>query len=243
MNIPHTPLAVIIPTYNERGTIGALLKELTRLLPKADIFVIDDNSPDGTADVVRAFARTHRLVQLKVRKRKAGRGAAVFAGFRAALQTSKARIFIEMDADLSHQPAEIPRLVKNVTSDTIAIASRHIPGGRVDGWPPRRHIFSAVANTAIRFLLGLKLRDATNGFRAYPRAAVEFLCNQTLISKSYIVLSETALLAERNGFQLREVPSVFIDRRIGTSNTTFKEIIRNSRELLQLFWQYRFKMH
>ncbi len=232
-------VAVIIPTYNERGSILSILRAVRRALPAAALIVVDDSSPDETALLVRAVSQFDAHTYLVSNPQKAGRGAAVRVGFRWAHVNTTARVFVEMDADYSHQPDELPSLVAVAESGQVAIASRYIVGSRIEGWPVRRHVFSRLSNTCIQIVLGLRLHDATNGFRAYPRCALERLIAQPLVCRSFMSLSEVMLVLAENTIGYTEVASRFVNRNAGNSNTTPKEILANIRELALLWYRHR----
>jgi dolichol-phosphate mannosyltransferase len=233
-------VAVILPTYCERANILQVLRAVRRALRRGGaLIVVDDASPDGTASLVHAVATFDRNLFLVNNPHKAGRGAAVMTGFRWAVENLDPDVLVEMDADSSHQAAELPALIAVAAQNKVAVASRYLPGSRIQGWPLRRHIFSRLANWVIRTVLRVPLSDATNGFRAYPRAAIDRLIKQPLSCRSFMVLSEVALVLSDKRYAFRELPSLFINRTVGVSNTNWKEIAANLRELLQLYIRFR----
>ena len=235
----YEQVAIIIPTYNESENILLLIKSLSSVVPGASLFVVDDNSPDGTARTVERRYGSSKHIQVMRGAAKQGRGAAVIRGFRLAYKSSTYRIFIEMDADHSHQPELLPKLLEQVTKKTVVCASRYLPGGGIVGWSGLRSLFSRVSNVMIRLVLSSKLSDNTNGFRAYPRAAIKKLLEQPLVTANYLVLSETTLLLTSQGFYYREVPSYFPNRLVGRSNTTPKLAVQSCLDLCRLWLHYR----
>jgi dolichol-phosphate mannosyltransferase len=230
-------VAVVIPTYNERDNVSPLVEALLRLELNLHIIVVDDNSPDGTGAVADKLALGHPQLRVLHRTGKGGRGAAVLVGFRAALSTS-ADLFVEMDADLSHDPAELPRLLDAAADYDLVIASRDVPGGRVVNWPWRRSLFHHLANLSARLLLGIPVRDYTNGYRVYCRHVLESLDFDGIDSTGYIVLSEMLVQVHRAGFCIGEVPSIFVNRQRGVSNTTPAEIAEAFTGILKLRRRY-----
>lgn len=230
--------AIIIPTYNEKANISFLIKAIFKILPQVLMVVVDDNSPDGTAKSVEKLQSKYKNLELIEGKNKAGRGQAVLKGFEFVWRQTKRAVFVEMDADFSHQPQELPALIRAVGSKTVALASRYVRGGQVLNWPLRRKIFSFLANKIIGWLLSLPLKDNTNGFRAYPRQAITLVLKKSLVCKSYLLLSEVALVLHQKQFILKELPSVFPNRKSGQSNTNAQEIINNMLELFKLKLTY-----
>jgi dolichol-phosphate mannosyltransferase len=229
----YQQVVVVIPTYNEVANIAHLLKCVFSELPGVSIVVVDDQSPDGTAQVVMGLRQKYPTLHLLQGKSKAGRGQAVVRGLAHAYR-QKFQVFIEMDADFSHRPEELRVLVATTQPGTAVFASRYIEGGRIDDWPWARRIFSLLANRLIAKTLGLILSDNTNGFRTYSRQAVKEILKTPLVCKSYLTLSEMALLLQSKGYELREVPAIFPNRKKGVSNTNLREIFNNLMELWRL---------
>ncbi|TSC80605.1 MAG: dolichol-phosphate mannosyltransferase [Candidatus Peregrinibacteria bacterium Gr01-1014_25] len=215
---------VIIPTYNERDNIGTLVTALLKQHADLDVLVVDDGSPDGTADVVRSLLKQypHRLL-IDVRDGKGGRGSAVLHGFRRALAGGYA-LAIEMDADFSHKPEEIPRLLAAIEHADMVLGSRYLSGSEIHRWGWRRTFFSRWANRYARFVLGIPITDYTNGFRCYRRSALEALNFECIHARGYVVLSEVAYQLHLAGMRIAEVPTVFVNRRRGISNLSLHEI-------------------
>lgn len=212
--------AVVIPTYNEATNLPALVAELLALpLEDLQIVVVDDASPDGTGRVADELARREpQRLQVVHRPAKLGLGTAYVDGFRLALAAG-ADAIVQMDADFSHAPTDVPRLLEALTTCDVAVGSRYVAGGRLDErWSWWRFLLSWWANSIYaRFILGLKVRDATAGFKAWRRSALEAIDLDAIRSNGYVFQVEMAYVAQRLGLRVREVPIYFEDRRIGQS--------------------------
>ena len=207
---------VVIPTYDEAGGIEIMLDAVLRAAPTADVLVVDDNSPDGTASLVAAHPAFGRRVCLLSRPEKDGLGAAYRAGFAWALAHDY-DVVVQMDADLSHPPAKIPELVAALRSADIAIGSRYVPGGAVSNWSAGRRLISWAGNTYVRSVLGLRVHDATAGFRAFRRDSLLRLDVLASRSNGYSFQIEMTHQAWTRGFAIVEVPITFEERRSGQS--------------------------
>lgn len=230
---------VIVPTYNERENIAALTERLLALTPPLDVLIVDDNSPDGTSAVVAPLAAASggRLALLS-RTGKGGRGSAVLAGFRYALGRPYRFVF-EMDADFSHRPEEIPLFLAAMDRCDLVVGSRYLPGSAIHHWGWKRTFFSRWANRYARLVLGIPLSDYTNGFRCYRREAIAALAMDRIDAKGYVVLSEVAYQLWRKRMRFGEVPTVFVNRRRGTSNLSAHEIKEAFFSVLRIRWKYR----
>ncbi len=220
---------VIIPTYNERENIGAIIAHVLRLEPAFSVLIVDDGSPDGTADLVKAaMAEAPDRVNLLQRQGKLGLGTAYIAGFTWALRHGCEFIF-EMDADFSHNPDDLVRLWKACDEGAdMSVGSRYVKGGRVKDWSWHRILLSYCASLYVRAVLWLGVRDTTAGFVCYRRRVLEALPLDEVRFIGYAFQIEMKYRARRRGFRIAEVPITFIDRELGTSkmNTSiFKEAI------------------
>ena len=221
----NSRIGIILPTYCEVQNIEKLITEINALHLNATILVIDDNSPDHTADVVRKLQDKIANLLLLERPQKAGLGSAITDGFRAYLSLGHPPEYvITMDADYSHNPQDLPRLVAAMNNNcSLAIGSRYCKNGKTHGWPIQRRIISRGANIIARQILGLKLHDCTSGYRCYTtkfiRQTIGFLHSQT-----YDIQIETVKQAHQQGFQIREVPILFTNRKQGKSKLNIKEI-------------------
>lgn len=231
---PSSPCVVVVPTYNERENITALLEALQGLAEPVDVLVVDDNSPDGTADRVRAFMQQRDGVYLLQRPGKAGLGRAYRAGFTFALRHGWDYI-CQMDADFSHAPADVPRLLAACRAGAdIALGSRYVGGGRIEGWPLRRWLLSRTANLLAQTLLQCRIADLTGGFKCFRRRALERLKLAEVTSEGYIFQVEMNHRARQAGLRLSQVPICFSERRYGVSKMDLQEAGGGLRQLLRL---------
>jgi dolichol-phosphate mannosyltransferase len=207
---------VIVPTYNERQNLPSLVRALLPVDPELHILVVDDGSPDGTGQIAEDLGRETGRVEVIHRAGKQGLGTAYVAGFRHALLRGYDRI-VEMDADFSHRPEDLPRLLAASDRADIVIGSRNIPGGRVIGWSPLRQFISKGGSIYARLLLGLPIYDCTSGFKCFRRSALQVLNLDTLRSNGYAFQVEVNYACARAGLTFEEVPIVFPDRAHGKS--------------------------
>ncbi|WP_055502468.1 polyprenol monophosphomannose synthase [Nonomuraea pusilla] len=213
---------IIVPTYNERENLPAIAERVRAALPEAHLLVADDNSPDGTGEIADALAAADDHVHVLHRPGKQGLGAAYIAGFRWGLDEGY-DVLVEMDADGSHQPEELPRLLEALAEGAdLAIGSRYVPGGQVLNWPHRRELLSRGANIYTRVMLGLPVRDATAGFRAYRAATLEKVGLADVESQGYCFQVDLTLRAARHGLRVVEVPITFVERTVGKSKMSGK---------------------
>ena len=225
---------VCIPTYNEATNILRLVDRVHEAAPDSDMLVIDDASPDGTGDLVRDRILKDARLELMARPGKLGLGTAYMAGFAYGLQHGYASV-LTMDSDFSHPPDKIPALLSEVERGAhLAVGSRYVPGGAIQGWSPGRRVLSATANFVARSLLRLHTHDCTGGFRCYSLRAVQFLVTQPLRSSGYSALIELLTRCERAGLTIVEVPITFIDRTMGDSKISRQEIFRAMLTVLRL---------
>lgn len=207
---------VVIPTYNERATLHEVVGRALAAPVEIDLLVVDDGSPDGTGRLADELAAAHPEVHVLHRARKEGLGPAYRAGLGWGLDRGY-DVLIEMDADLSHDPAQLPDLVTAVQDADLAIGSRYVPGGGVENWPWHRRALSAGGNIYVRLVTGMGVRDATSGYRAFRRPVLEAIGLRELRSDGYSFQLETALRTWRQGFRIREIPITFVERRAGAS--------------------------
>jgi dolichol-phosphate mannosyltransferase len=231
-------ILTIIPTFNEATNITDLVRRLLALDPVMDVLVVDDGSPDGTADRVADIRRESTRVHLIRRAGKGGRGSAVLEGFRFGLER-KYDFFIEMDADFSHRPEEISSMLCAIENADMVVASRYFPGSSIHHWGWKRTLFSALANRFARLMLGIPISDYTNGFRCYRRCAVEALAMDHIDAKGYVVLSEVAMQLHSQGKKIREVPTIFVNRRRGISNLSLREVREAFLSVIRISRRYR----
>lgn len=210
---------VIIPTYNERENIENIIRAVFGLEKNFNILIIEDGSPDGTADIVTRLQTEfpERLFMIQ-RKGKLGLGTAYIAGFKWALEHDYEYIF-EMDADFSHNPNDLPRLYKACHEDgaDVAIGSRYVSGVNVVNWPMGRVLMSYFASKYVRFVTGLDIHDTTAGFKCYRREVLQTIDLDNIRFKGYAFQIEMKFTAYKCGFKIQEVPVIFINRELGTS--------------------------
>lgn len=210
---------VVIPTFNERDNLPLVLGRLLATLPGINVLVVDDSSPDGTGDVADAIAADDAADRISVlhRKDKDGLGKAYLAGFAWGLARDY-RVIVEMDADGSHAPEQLPRLLNAIDDGAdLAIGSRYVPGGRLVNWPKHRQFLSRGANTYARLALGAKINDITAGYRAYRREVLEAIDLSSVESAGYCFQIDLAWRTVLGGFTVREVPITFTERELGQS--------------------------
>ncbi len=223
-NIPramnHSDSIVIIPTYNEKENIESIIRAVFGLEKDFDILVIDDGSPDGTADIVRRLQKGEFAEKLNMieRKGKLGLGTAYIAGFKWALEHEYEYVF-EMDADFSHDPKDLTRLYAACASEgnDVAIGSRYVSGVNVVNWPMGRVLMSYYASKYVRLITGVPIHDTTAGFVCYRSRVLKTLNLDEIRFKGYAFQIEMKFTAYKCGFRIKEVPVVFVNRRLGTS--------------------------
>ncbi|OGE74539.1 MAG: hypothetical protein A3K06_02230 [Candidatus Doudnabacteria bacterium RIFCSPHIGHO2_01_52_17] len=231
--------AIIIPTYNERDNIRKLVLTLREMYPGARIYVVDDNSPDGTAEVVRELATDSRQVQLVFRDQKQGLASAYIDAFARILPDETLAHVVTMDADLSHNPAELRELLEHADSHHVVIGSRYVPGGAVRNWAAWRRLVSSLGNIYTKFVLRSRVNDLTSGFVVYSREILARVLPHIEEREPYAFQTEMKFLAERFGATIKEVPITFLERESGKSK--FKP-----RAVLEAFffpWYLRFFRH
>jgi dolichol-phosphate mannosyltransferase len=207
---------VIIPTYNERDNIEPIVARVRASVPDAEVLVADDASPDGTGEIADRLAAGDDHVHVLHRKGKEGLGAAYVAGFRWGIERGF-DVLVEMDADGSHQPEELPRLLTALEDSDLVIGSRWVRGGRVENWPRKREALSRGANTYSRVLLGFGVHDSTGGFRAYRATTLNKIGIDEVTSQGYCFQVDLTLRTVRAGLRVTEVPITFVERTHGAS--------------------------
>lgn len=236
---------LIIPTYNERENVRDIVRAVLAEEPKTpdvslSVLIVDDNSPDGTADLVLEMQQdpsigSERLHLLK-RAGKMGLGTAYVAGFKYGLERGFDFIF-EMDADFSHDPDEIPHFLAEIRNYDLVIGSRYISGANVANWPLRRLLLSYYANKYVRIITGIRVYDATGGFKCFRREVLEAIDLDDIRSNGYAFQIEMNFRAWRKKFRIKEIPIVFVDRHAGTSKMS-KAIVR---EAVTLVWKLKYR--
>ncbi len=217
---------IIIPTYNEAENIQKLIQQIFSLsIPNLDILIIDDNSSDGTGQIADKLSQEYPLRVIH-RQKKLGLGSAYLMGFKKTLELG-ADIILEMDADFSHNPKDLPRLIQPIEQGgaDLVIGSRRIQGGNVKGWNYWRNLQSQAAMFFARLILNLKTRDITAGFRAYRAKILKKIDLNTISASGYAFQEEMVYWFEKNKFEIKEIPVIFIDRQYGQSKLAFKDIL------------------
>ncbi len=219
---------VILPTYNEAGNIISLLDRIAYvrgMVPfDLDVLVIDDNSPDGTARLAMEYSDSNEWVYVRVRSGKLGLASAIYMGLKYAYLNGY-DYALTMDADMQHDPIFIPRLVRYALGGyDLVIGSRYIAGGGMLGWGIARRITSMVANIYARYMLCMKVRDLTSGYKCYGRRAMARILATGISSRGYAVQPETVYIAKRGGLRIGEAPFVFVNRRVGRSKMGLRVI-------------------
>jgi dolichol-phosphate mannosyltransferase len=224
---PQATTCVIIPTYNEKENVQALVEAIEEVhIPRLRVLFVDDSSPDGTAELVRKMAESRPWIKLLVRHGKMGIGSAYQEGFKTAIAENEVDILIEMDADEQHPPSALPGLIDAINQGAdVALGSRYVPGGGISGWSRIRRIVSRGANVYSRFMLGLKVKDTTSGLRAYTRKSAVTIASANLPAKGF-EFQVASLYLLKDEAKIAEVPYVFVARVAGQSKLGFGDMVR-----------------
>ncbi|HQU73842.1 MAG TPA: polyprenol monophosphomannose synthase [Calditrichia bacterium] len=234
MDTSRTTL-LIIPTYNEYHNINTVLDIVFGLgVPGLSILVVDDNSPDGTAQLIRERMESEKRLHLLERPGKMGLGTAYIAGFRYAIEHGFDYV-MEMDADLSHDPKVIPTFVANMEEADLVVGSRYLGGVNVINWPLRRLILSTFASKYTRFVTGLPLHDCTSGFKCFRREVLEAIPLDEVHSNGYSFQIEMNFKAWKRKFRIKEIPIIFTDRTLGQSKMSRKIVL----EAMFMVWKLK----
>jgi len=217
---------VVIPTYQERENIESIVRRVGAAVPAAHVLVVDDGSPDGTGKIADELAEADERVHVLHRTAKNGLGAAYIAGFGWGLERGY-DVLVEMDADGSHAPEQLPRLLGALAGADLVLGSRYVPGGAVVNWPRRREILSRGGNLYVRLALGIRLKDATGGYRAFRREVLESIEYAAVASQGYCFQVDLARRTLAAGFRVAEVPITFAERVRGESKMS-GDIVREA---------------
>ncbi len=229
-------ILVIIPTYNEAENIETIIGRLRSSVPEAHVLVADDNSPDGTGKLADALADADDHIHVMHRLGKEGLGAAYLAGFEWGLERGY-DVLVEMDADGSHQPEQLPKLLDALQGADLVLGSRWVQGGRVVNWPRSREVLSRGGNLWTRIALGIRLKDATGGYRAFRRDTLLGLGLDDVASAGYCFQVDLAWRALKSGFRVVEVPITFVERQYGDSKMSQRIVVEAL--LLTTLWGIR----
>ncbi len=228
---------VIIPTYNELENIQNIVPDILSRDERLQVLVVDDNSPDGTGDAVRAMMDgSDDRIHLLEREKKMGLGTAYVAGFKYAIAQGYDYVF-EMDADFSHDPGTLPRFLEAIEEYDLVLGSRYIQGVNVVNWPMKRLLLSYFANQYTRIVTGLPVRDATGGFKCFRVEVLKAIDLDQVRSNGYSFQIEMSFKAWKKGYRIHEIPIIFMDRRVGISKMS-KKIVR---EAVTMVWRLRFQ--
>lgn len=227
-------LLICIPTYNEKENIPKLLGRLLNVNPDIEILVIDDNSPDGTGDLVGDFAKENSRIHLMRRHGKMGLGSAYLAAFQWGL-SNQFDAMMEMDADLSHRPRYIPKFLEALQSNDLVVGSRWIQEGRIANWPWQRVLLSRLASIYSRIILGVPIYDLTAGYVCYRRKVLEKINLETIRSDGYCFQIEMKYRAFQKKFKIKEIPITFTDRKKGNSKISRRIVW----EALWMVWRLK----
>ncbi|APF20463.1 polyprenol monophosphomannose synthase [Caldithrix abyssi] len=226
---------IVIPTYNEALNVERLVKEIHRYVPQVSILFVDDNSPDGTAQIIKKMQKDDRRILLLERPKKEGLGRAYIAGFKVALDKGFEYVF-EMDADFSHDPKELPNFLKEMQQYDLVIGSRYIKGVNVINWPLRRLLLSYFANVYTRVITGVPIQDCTGGYKCFRKEVLQAIDFDRIKSNGYAFQIELNVKAWKKGFKIKEIPIIFVDRVFGESKLSRRIMW----EAVFLVWKLRF---
>ncbi|MGA0733826.1 MAG: polyprenol monophosphomannose synthase [Candidatus Nanopelagicales bacterium] len=215
---------IIIPTYQESENIISILERVQAANPEANVLVVDDSSPDGTGQIVERLMKSNPKIRLLTNSVKGGLGKAYVKGFKWGL-SKDFDIFVEMDADGSHAPEQLPSILKNLDECDVSLGSRWVPGGRIENWPISRQILSKGGNLYTRLMLGFKVKDATGGYRAYKRKVLETIDLDSIESQGYCFQVDMVRRSLAFGFKVCETPIVFTEREAGNSKMSRQIVI------------------
>lgn len=216
---------MVVPTFNERENIEPLIKQILKQPLNIELIVVDDNSPDGTGEILDKLAAADQRIHVLHRTNERGRASAGIAGFKEALTNPDAAFIVEMDADFSHNPDDLPALVSAAKNADIAIGSRYVPGGGQKNCLPRNILFSRIINWVNRNVLGVQARDASGGFKCYRRKVLETIHLDNYLAREFSVGVETLMKCQKYGFKFQEIPIIFVNRSAGRSKANLHVLI------------------
>jgi len=227
---------IVIPTYDEKDNVGPLSRAIFQSVPEATILFVDDNSPDGTGRVIDDLRASQPRIHVIHKQGKLGLGRAYISGFQWALEGDY-DLILGMDADFSHHPSAIPRMIEAARDADLVIGSRYVGGIRITNWPLSRLLLSKAAATYVRLITGMPVHDPTGGYRCYRREVLAVIDLDSIISNGYSFLVEMAHTTWMRGFRITEVPITFEDRRAGYSKMSFGIF----RESMWMVWKLAFR--
>ncbi len=234
---PIRKAVVVVPTYNEADNVGGLLPEILSKDERLSILVVDDNSPDGTAKVVKNLPGFGERIFILERPLKQGLGAAYIAGFQWILANTDFEAIFEMDADFSHSPDALPLFLEHIATHDLVLGSRYLEGITVVNWPLRRLFLSVGANIYARFVTGMPIKDSTGGFKCFRRSTMEMLPLDSIKSDGYSFQIEMNYHCWKRRLRIKEIPIMFVDRQVGVSKMSKRIIV----EAMWMVWALRLK--
>ncbi len=226
---------IIVPSYNEYQNAHSLVSQVLQIVPDSHVLLVDDNSPDGTADYAENLFRHEPRFSVLRRSGKRGLGRSYIDGYRRAAAGNYARV-VQMDADFSHDPRALPDLIRASQDVDVVIGSRYCAGGEVRNWSRRRRLLSKFANRYVRSITGMQVHDSTSGFRCYNQRALRSLLAGEIVAEGYAFLVETTYRVQKKGLSIVEVPITFTERRRGKSKISRKVIL----ESMLIPWRLRY---
>jgi dolichol-phosphate mannosyltransferase len=232
---------VVIPTYNEKENVEKIITAVLKICKNAHVLIVDDNSPDGTAGIVKSIQKKTPRVHILEREGKFGLGTAYVEGFKYGIRERYDYIF-EMDADFSHDPNDLPRFLQTIKNADLVIGSRYKSGISVVNWPITRLLLSYFANVYARLITGVPVMDLTAGFKCFRREVIESIDLDRIRSDGYGFQIEVNYWVSRKGFRIKEIPVIFVDRRSGESKMSKKIIWEAFWLVLRLRWLKLFRM-
>jgi dolichol-phosphate mannosyltransferase len=235
--LSNEKVIVVVPTFNERENIEALMTQVLKQPLNLELIVVDDNSPDGTGEILDKLATADPRIHVLHRKNERGRASAGIAGFKKALTHSDAEFIIEMDADFSHNPDDLPALVAAAKNADVGIGSRYVPGGGQKNCLPRNILFSRLINWVNRNLLGVQAKDVSGGFKCYRRKVLETIHLDNYIAREFSIGVETLMKCQKYGFKFQEIPIIFVNRRAGRSKANLKVLIEYPLSVAKLWFR------
>ncbi len=234
---PVTKAVVVVPTYNEAENVGGLIPEILAKDDRLSVLVVDDSSPDGTANIVKSLPGFGDRIFILERAVKEGLGAAYIAGFKWILENTDFEAIFEMDADFSHSPDALPQFLEEIDKHDLVLGSRYLEGITVVNWPLRRLFLSVGANIYARFVTGMPIKDSTGGFKCFRRSTMEMLPLDKIKSDGYSFQIEMNYHCWKRRLRIKEIPIMFVDRQVGVSKMSKRIIV----EAMWMVWALRLK--
>ena len=228
---------VVVPTFNERENIEALINQILKQPINIEVIVVDDNSPDGTGEILDKLAAANHRIHVLHRTNERGRASAGLAGFKKALAESDAEYIVEMDADFSHNPDDLPALVRAARNADVGIGSRYVPGGGQKNCLPRNILFSHIINWVNRRILKVHVKDASGGFKCYRRKVLETINLNNYLAREFSVGVETLLKCQKYNFSFQEIPIIFVNRSAGRSKANLKVLVEYPLSVAKLWFR------